>query len=69
MGAHRLVAPGQILLRATTSDFPDLVAYRRFIDELVGLRNARNAKRIESERETLRSLPDRRTCAIAAVWT
>jgi len=34
----------------------------RFIDRLVGLRNARNAKRIESERETLRSLPDRRTC-------
>lgn len=50
-----------LLLRATP-DFPDLAAYRRFIDELVGLRNARNVKRIESERETLQSLPDRRTC-------
>ena len=50
-----------LLLRAT-SDFLDLVAYRRFIDELVGLRNARNAKRIESERGALQSLPDRRTC-------
>src|SRR5215203_7534251 len=39
-----------------------MAAYRRFIDELVGLRNARNAKRIESERETLQSLPDGRTC-------
>ena len=49
-----------LLLRATP-DFTDLVAYRRFIDELVGLRNARNAKRIESERAALQSLPDRRT--------
>jgi hypothetical protein len=50
------------LLMRATSDFPDLAAYRRFVDELVGLRNARNAKRIESERAALQSLPDRRTC-------
>jgi len=59
---HLKRAVEDALLMRATSDFPDLAAYRRFIDELVGLRNARNAKRIESERETLQSLPDRRTC-------
>jgi hypothetical protein len=43
-------------------DFDDLAAYRRFIDELVGRRNARNAKRILIERAALQALPDRRTC-------
>jgi hypothetical protein len=55
------------LLMRATSDFPDLATYRRFIDELVGLRNARNAKRIDSERGALQSLPDRRTCDYEAV--
>ncbi len=50
-----------LLLRAS-SDFPDLPAYRAFVDEIVGRANARNAKRIESERPHLRRLPDRRTC-------
>jgi len=59
---HLKRAVEDALLMRATPDFPDLAAYRRFIDELVGLRNARNAKRIESERETLQSLPDRRTC-------
>lgn len=54
------------LMRAT-ADFPDLAAYRRFIDELVGLRNARNTKRIDSERGSLQDLPDRRTCDYEAV--
>ena len=44
------------------SDFSDLVAYRAFVDTLVSQRNARNAKRIESERAVLQALPDRRTC-------
>ena len=40
------------------SDFDDLAAYRRFIDEIVSRRNARNAKRIDSERAALQELPD-----------
>src|SRR3954447_2706244 len=35
-----------LLLRASP-DFPDLAAYRGFVDGIVGLRNARHAKRIE----------------------
>jgi hypothetical protein len=50
-----------LLLRAT-ADFPDLPAYRAFVDELVGRRNARNAKRIDSERAVLQTLPERRSC-------
>lgn len=37
-----------LLLRAAR-DFPDLAAYRRFIDEVGGRRNARNALRIECQ--------------------
>jgi len=48
-----------LLLRGTT-DFDDLTAYRGFIDEIVSRRNARNAKRIDSERAALQTLPDRR---------
>lgn len=44
-----------------SNDFDDLPAYRRFIDEIVGRRNARNGPRIDSERETLQPLPVRRT--------
>ena len=49
------------LLMRGSRDFDDLAAYRRFVDELVGRRNARNAKRIDSERAELRELPRRRT--------
>lgn len=49
------------LLMRGTSDFDDLAAYRRFIDEIVGRRNARTAKRIDIERAALQELPDRRT--------
>jgi transposase InsO family protein len=49
-----------LLLRGT-ADFDDLAAYRRFIDEIVSRRNARNAKRIDHERAILQALPDRRT--------
>jgi hypothetical protein len=62
-GAHghlkRAIADA-LLLRGTC-DFDDLGAYRRFIDELVGRRNARNAKRIDIERAELQDLPDRRS--------
>jgi len=49
-----------VLLRGT-ADFDDLATYRGFIDEIVSRRNARNAKRIDSERPSLQALPDRRT--------
>ena len=48
-----------LLLRGSR-DFADLAAYRRFIDELLGRRNAHNRKRIDTERAALRPLPARR---------
>ena len=59
---HLKRAVADALLLRTAADFPDLGAYRAFIDGLVARRNARNAKRIESERPHLQRLPDRRTC-------
>jgi len=59
---HLKRAIADALLMRASSDFPDLIAYRVFIDNLVSQRNARNAKRIESERAVLQALPDRRTC-------
>jgi transposase InsO family protein len=50
----------ELLLRGAR-DFADLAGYRRFVDEVVGRRNARNRKRIEIERGVLKQLPDRRT--------
>src|SRR5580658_7307050 len=47
----------ELLLRGSR-DFENLAAYRRFIDEVVGRRNARNRKRIEIERTMLRPLPE-----------
>ena len=49
-----------LLLRGS-ADFDDLPAYRGFIDEIVSRRNARKAKRIDSERAALRKLPERRS--------
>lgn len=49
-----------LLLRGSR-DFESLHAYRRFIDELVSRRNARNRRPIDLERERLRALPRRRT--------
>ena len=49
------------LIMRGSRDFEDLPAYRRFIDEIVGRINARNAKRIDAERASLRPLPARRT--------
>jgi hypothetical protein len=42
-------------------DFDDLPAWRKFVDELVGRRNARNAARIDLERAELKELPPRKT--------
>ena len=47
-----------LLLRGSR-DFADLDAYRRFVDEIVGHRNAHNRKRIELERPHLGKLPKR----------
>jgi hypothetical protein len=49
-----------LLLRGSR-DFDALDGYRRFVDEIVGRRNAHNRKRIELERPQLRTLPRRRT--------
>jgi transposase InsO family protein len=49
-----------LLLRGS-NEFADLPAYRGFIDELVGRRNARFTPRIEIERTVLQDLPVQRT--------
>lgn len=49
-----------LLLRGSR-DFDTLEAYRRFVDEVVGRRNARNRKRLDVERSALQALPERRT--------
>jgi hypothetical protein len=48
-----------LLLRGDRN-FADLVAYRRFLDEFCGRRNARNRQRIDVERAALQPLPTRR---------
>jgi transposase InsO family protein len=50
------------LLMRGVNDFEDLLAYRRFIDEIVSRKNARCTKRIEAERPALQPLPGQRTC-------
>jgi hypothetical protein len=50
-----------LLLRGA-ANFADLAAYRRFIDEIVSRKNARNSKRIDAERALLQPLPPDRTC-------
>jgi hypothetical protein len=50
-----------LLLRGAV-EFADLAAYRRFIDEIVSRKNARNGKRIDAERALLQALPRERTC-------
>src|SRR3954451_11582830 len=49
-----------LLLRGSR-DFDTLEAYRRFVDEIVGRRNARNSKRLDLERPALQVLPANRT--------
>jgi len=49
-----------LLLRGSR-DFDDIAAWRRFVDEIVGRRNARIARRIDEERPALKQLPARRT--------
>ncbi|MGH0004274.1 IS21 family transposase [Pseudovibrio ascidiaceicola] len=49
------------LLMRGSRDFESLQDYRFFIDEIVGRVNARNGKRIDMERASLKPLPARRT--------
>lgn len=59
---HLKSAIRDALLLRGSGDFADLGAYRRFIDEIMSRKNARNAKRIAAERATLQLLPLNRTC-------
>jgi hypothetical protein len=58
---HLKVALQQALLLRGSVDFPDLAAYRGFLDEVVGRANARRHRAAEAERAALQSLPARRT--------
>src|SRR6516165_10798241 len=58
---HLKQALEDALLLRGTRDFADLDAYRAFVDEIVGRRNANNRKRIALERTALGTLPERRT--------
>ena len=59
---HLKKALEDALLLRGSRDFDDLDAYRRFVDEIVGRRNASNRKRIELERAGAHSrCPERRT--------
>jgi hypothetical protein len=58
---HLKSALEDALLLRGTRDFVDLDAWRAFVDEVVGRRNARNRKRIALERPFLLALPARRT--------
>src|SRR5258707_15727886 len=58
---HLKKALRDALLLRGSRDFDDLDGYRRFVDEIVGRRNANNRKRIELERPMLTPLPRRRT--------
>jgi hypothetical protein len=59
---HLKAAVRDALLLRGGAQFEDLPAYRRFIDEIVSRKNARNTKRIDAERATLQKLPVARTC-------
>ena len=59
---HLKSAIRDALLMRGTRDFTDLNAYRGFVDEITGRKNARNIKRIDAERATLQNLPKMRTC-------
>jgi hypothetical protein len=58
---HLKQALGDALLLRGSREFDTLEAYRRFLDELVGRRNARNRKRLDLERASLQPLPEWRT--------
>lgn len=58
---HLRRALSDALLLRGSAEFETLAAYRGFVDEVVGRRNARNGKRIELECARLQPLPPGRT--------
>lgn len=58
---HLKKALEDALVLRGSRDFDHLDAYRGFVDEIVGRRNANNRRRIELERPKLAQLPKRRT--------
>jgi hypothetical protein len=58
---HLKQAIEDALLLRGSRNLGTLDAYRRFVDEIVGRRNARHAKRLDLERSALQVLPARRT--------
>ena len=58
---HLKKALEDALLLRGSRDFDHLDGYRRFVDEIVGRRNANNRRRIDLERPKLAALPQRRT--------
>jgi hypothetical protein len=59
--SHLKRAIEDALLLRGSRDFDTLETYRRFVDEIVGRRNARNGKRLDVERPALQALPAHRT--------
>ena len=59
--AHLKVALAQALLLRGSVDFDELDAYRRFIDEILGRRNAAHGRAVDLERAALNTLPPMRT--------
>jgi transposase InsO family protein len=59
---HLKSAIRDALLLRGSANFPDLESYRRFIDEILSRKNARNERRITAERTRLQPLPAQRTC-------
>jgi len=71
---HLEKALDQALILRGSRDFPDIAAWRRFVDEVVARRNRRRKKEIEVELPCLGPLPARRTtdfteCVVRVVGT
>ena len=64
---HIKVRLDQRLRRRGSRDFDSLEAYRAFVDGVCDRHNARRAKAVAAERETLKKLPKRRTTDFATV--
>jgi hypothetical protein len=64
---HIKVRLDQRLRRRESRDFDSLEAYRAFVDRVCDRHNARRAKAVAAERETLKKLPRRRTTDFATV--
>jgi len=64
---HIKIRLDQRLRRRGSRDFDSLAAYRAFVDGVCDRHNARRAKAVAAERETLKTLPKRRTTDFATV--